>query len=55
MTKIVYKLLQLIGVMETLSCLEGCTITESMTTLLLDNCEMLDSIITDLKEMEEAQ
>lgn len=55
MTGIIHKLLQLSGILETLSCLEGCTITEPMTSLMLDNCEMLDGIIADLKEMEEAQ
>ncbi len=55
MTEIIYKLFQLSGMLATMSTLEGCTITEQMTTMLLDNCEMLDCIIADLKKMEEAQ
>ena len=54
MTEIIHKLHQLSGVLITLSSLEGCTITEAMTTMLLDNCEMLDSVIADLKDWEEA-
>ena len=50
MTEIIHKLLQLNGVLVTLSTLEGCTITEPMTSLLRGNCEMLDGIISDLKQ-----
>lgn len=48
MSEIMRKLYQIGGMMEMLACLEGCTITPQMASLLIDACEMLDGVTQEL-------
>ena len=50
MLKIVQKLCSISGMVEMLSCMEGCTITSATTSLLIDAVELLDSVNAELLE-----
>ena len=52
MHEILKKLCEISGMLEMLSCMEGCTVTSQMTSLLVDACEMIDGVISDLMKEE---
>ena len=52
MSEIMRKMCQISGMLEMLACLEGCTITPQMTSLLIDACEMFEVVVNDLMKME---
>ena len=54
MTKMMQKLIQIEARLSTLACFEGHTITEMLVEMLLNSCDMLNGMIDDLKEKEEA-
>lgn len=50
--EIVKKLCQVSGLLELLACMQGCTITPEMSSLLIATCEMFDGIVDDLVKAE---
>ena len=48
MHEILKKLCQVSGLLEMLSCMQGCTITPEMSSLLIATCEMFDGVVNDL-------
>lgn len=54
MTEILKKLCQVSGLLEMLSCMQGCTITPEMSSLLVATCEMLEGVVDELTKMDVA-
>lgn len=52
MSEILKKLCQASGMLEMLSCMQGCTITPEMSTLLVATCEMFEGVVDELMKME---
>lgn len=52
MTENMKKLCEISGMLEMLSCMEGCTVTSHMTSLLVDACEMIDGVVNELMKEE---
>jgi hypothetical protein len=52
MNEILKKLCQVSGLLEMLSCMQGCTITPEMSSLLVATCEMFDDVVNDLMKKE---
>lgn len=52
MSEILKKLCQISGILELLSCMQGCTITPEMSSLLFASCEMFEDVVNDLMEQE---
>lgn len=48
MLEIIQKLSAISGMLEMLSCMEGCTVTSQMSSLLVDAVEMLDGVEDEL-------
>lgn len=53
MLGIVQKLCSISGMLEMLSCMEGCTITPATTSLLIDAVEILDGVTDELMKHDE--
>ena len=51
MNEILKKLCQVSGMLELLSCMQGCTVTPEMSSLLVATCEMFEDVINDLTKM----
>lgn len=49
----VRKLCEISGMLQTLSCMQGCTVTPEMSSLLIDACEMIDGVIGNLMKEEQ--
>ena len=52
MNEILKKLCQVSGLLEMLSCMQGCTITPEMSTLLVATCEMFEGVVDELAKRE---
>ena len=52
MNEILKKLCQVSGMLELLSCMQGCTITPVMSSLMVAICEMFEDIVNELMKME---
>ena len=52
MTENMKKLCGISGMLEMLSCMEGCTVTSQMTSMLVDACEMIDDVTSELMKGE---
>lgn len=52
MNEILKKLCQVSGLLEMLSCMQGCMITPEISSLLVATCEMFDDVVNVLMKME---